>query len=66
MKIKWGLLGMLVSGIGLLCDYMSNKEEEEERNNEIESLKKRAKELESKVYCLELKNYNETKEKNNE
>lgn len=48
--MKWGLLGMAAAGLGLVCDYMSNKEENEAKDQEIEELKRRVKNLESKIY----------------
>lgn len=48
MKINWGLLGLFIGGVGMLCDHMKDQEEEAERNKSIEELKGRLTALENK------------------
>lgn len=47
MKIKWGLLSMLVSGIGIVLEYMADKEECDAREQRIGELELRVQQLEN-------------------
>lgn len=56
MKINWSLLGLLVTGIGFICDRMTEKEEEQEilereesQNRQINELKARLRDVEAKL-----------------
>lgn len=48
IKVNWGLLGLFIGGVGMLCDHMKDQEEETERNKSIEELKGRVMALENK------------------
>lgn len=44
----WSIIGLIVSGIGVVAEYMANKEEKEQKDAELNELRKRVEYLENK------------------
>ena len=48
MKLPWGIIGMIVSVIGVGVEFMEDRENENEHTQELEELKRRVDVLEQK------------------
>lgn len=48
MKIKWGLLGMLLSAAAVVCEFLGNGQQEAEKDARIDELEAKVAQLEQK------------------